>query len=323
MRRYNSWLAISTLAIGGAFVTQIRAVDPVPPSDSGRVGTTPDAAIRTDANGATIRTDTKTTEIRTGDRGNAPAVAAPDADDIRKTLAWVTETAVTKGDFDKLQKRFIDADADRLKKFKSADNFAQLDGRIEQFQKDWKAKYNEDFKFERTRGDVLNDQFAKIVQGEIGEARTASNKEMPSAEPQNVKGGTPDQLKKSGVNQPDANSDKTFGGKTNREPGRNIATVIIPAGASMSIAVKPDQSPAISAKTDANKDLAVPLIHELPDTWKIDVPDNIDGQRLYDNMLKHLTMVDEDRANWPADKNEAYRTVTRHVLCAVMDSGEK
>jgi len=308
MRRSTSWLTASALTIGGlCFIPGTRAADPpVAPNDA--VGT--------------VRTDTRTTEIRTVDRGNNPSVAAPDADDIRKTIAWVAETAVTKGDFDKLNNRFVKADEERIEKFKPADGGAKLDGRIESFLKDWKAKYNEDFNFSRSnRNDVLNDQFARIVQGEIGEARTASGKEVPSAEPQNVKGGSPADLKKSGVNQPDANSNKTFGGDTKREPGRNIATVIIPAAAMASAKIEPGANPPMTGKMEAQKELAIPLIHELPDTWKIDVPDNIDGQKLYDNLVKHLTMVDEDRANWPADKNEAYRTVTRHMLEALFDTG--
>jgi len=309
MRRYTSWLTASALTIGGlCFIPGTRAADPVAPA--------PDAT-------GTVRTDTRTTEVRTVDRGNNPAAAAPDADDIRKTIAWVAETAVTKGDFDKLNNRFVKADEERIEKFKPADGGAKLDGRIDQFNKDWKAKYNEDFNFSRSsRNDVLNDQFARIVQGEIGEARTAGNKEVPSAEPQNVKGGTPQDLKKSGVNQPDANSNKTGGGDTNRDPGRNIATAIIPAAAMASAKIQPGQAPAVTGKMEAHqKELAIPFIHELPDTWKIDVPDNIDGQKLYDNLVKHLTMVDEDRANWPADKNEAYRTVTRHMLEALFDTG--
>lgn len=313
MRRLKSILVASTLGVAGlAF-----AVDPpsAAPNDSGRVGQGADI----NAPAGQVQTDLKTTEIRANANGNNAAVAAPDADDIRKTIAWVTETAVTKGDFDKLTNRFVDADATRIKQFKSQDNFAQLDGRIDQFRKDWKSKYNEDFKFESARNDVLNDQFARIVQGEIGEARTAGSKEMPSAEPQNVKGGTPEDLKKSGVNQPDANSNRTFGGDTKREPGRNIATVIIPGAASASMTMQPGQAPSMQA--NAQKDLNVALIHELPDTWKIDVPDNIDGGRLYDNLVKHITMVDENRQNWPADKNDAYREVTRHVLAALNESG--
>jgi len=144
---------------------------------------------------------------------------------------------------------------------------------------------------------------------------------MPSAEPQNVKGGTPQDLQKSGVNQPDANSNKTYGGDTNREPGRNIASFIIHGEAKASASVQPGQNPSVSANMEANKEMAIPMIHELPDTWKIDIPDNIDGQKLYDNLVKHVTMFDEGRANWPADKNDAYREATRHVMDALMESG--
>jgi len=306
MRRITSWLAVSTLTVGGlAFVPQLRAADPAP-------GTPTDT-------GVTVRTDTRTTEIRRDDRGNNPSAAAPDADDIRKSLAKVTENALNKGNFDDVCDYFVDADRDRVKPFKASDNFAKLDGRIDQFLKDWKAKYNEDFSFSGHRNDVLNDSFAKITQGEIGEARTAGGKEMPSAEPQNVKGGTPQDLKKSGVNQPDANSNKTGGGNTNREPGRNVATVTVKGFAQASAKVQPGEP--MTAKMETQKEMAIPMIHELPDSWKIDIPDNIDGQKLHDNLLKHLTMVDEDRANWPADKNEAYREVTRHVLMALFDTG--
>jgi hypothetical protein len=130
-----------------------------------------------------------------------------------------------------------------------------------------------------------------------------------------VKGGSPEDLKKSGVNQPDANSSKTFGGETNREPGRNIATFTILGFGSMA------NNPPADARQAADKmhaEMAVPLIHELPDSWKIDLPDNIDGQKLYDNVVKHLTMFDEDKANWPADVNEAYRLCTRHMMMAIM-----
>ena len=114
--------------------------------------------------------------------------------------------------------------------------------------------------------------------------------------------GTTESLKKSGVSNTDANSAKIGGGETNKDVGRDIATVLIPANA------------------DATE-LAVPMIHELPDAWRIDLPDNIDGQKLQDNLLKHITMLDEDRANWPSDAFDAYRAVARHVMTAVMDSG--
>ena len=102
-----------------------------------------------------------------------------------------------------------------------------------------------------------------------------------------MKAGTAEALKKSGVSNTDVNSGKMGGGDTNKDMGRHRQRRI-PARAGM-------------------PEVAVPMIHELPNSWQIDLPDNIDGQKLEDNLLKHLTMVDEDRANWPADQFDAYR----------------
>jgi hypothetical protein len=300
MRRIHALMAACSLVIGGAvFAADPPAVNPATPPPAN---------------------DVTRTEVRT-DTMNKPATAAPDADDIRKTVAIATDNAVSKNGFDNLVNRFVDADQKRLKDFKPADNFDKLNGRADQFAKDWKAKYGQDFGFETHRNDVLNDSFARISQGEIGEARTAGNKEQPSNEPK-VTGGTAEDLKKTGVNQTDANSNKTGGGNTNREPGRNIASfIILPQAQASANLGQPGQ--AAGARLAASSEMPIPLIHELPDTWKIDLPDNIDGQKLYDNVLKHLTMVDEDKNNWPADVNEAYRSVTRHMMMAVMDSGGK
>jgi len=61
----------------------------------------------------------------------------------------------------------------------------------------------------------------------------------------------------------------------------------------------------------------------MPDTWKIDVPDSVDARKLYDNLLNHLTMVDDQQAQWPADENDAYRLVSHHVLMAIMDQQQQ
>ena len=53
--------------------------------------------------------------------------------------------------------------------------------------------------------------------------------------------------------------------------------------------------------------------------WKIDVPDSVDGAKLYDNLLKHLTMANEQKDQWPSDVIDAYRAVAHHVLMAVLD----
>src|SRR4051794_18812498 len=86
------------------------------------------------------------------------ASLAADRDDIRQTLATATEACLTKGGFDDLIERFSAADRSRIGAF-AEKKFDDLDGRIAQFQKDWKAKYGQDFRFSRQRNEVLNDSF--------------------------------------------------------------------------------------------------------------------------------------------------------------------
>src|SRR5262249_33358231 len=94
------------------------------------------------------------------------------AKNIKGVISEVTEAALTKSGLDDIEERLTKADRDRLDQNKDAlKNNAALDGRIEQFQKDWKAKYNQDFKIPDKEAVYSND-FAMISQG--AEARTAS-----------------------------------------------------------------------------------------------------------------------------------------------------
>jgi hypothetical protein len=209
----------------------------------------------------------------------------PDFSGIRRTLATATEAAMTKGGFDDLVERFVDADRNRIGQSGiTKQDQPTLDGRVAQFQKDWKAKYNQDFNI-KDKDTVFNDSFAMIKEGEIpGNARLAGERVGKDA------AGNKD-------------SDRPGGGDTNREPGRNVAYATIPASHGL-------------------PELQVPLIHEMGG-WKIDVPDNVTGEQLRDNLLKHLTMADDDKANWPSDVNDAYRAVSHHVLAAIFNADAK
>src|SRR5436190_14278767 len=92
-----------------------------------------------DTTGGATAGDRTTTGDRARDDNNPAARPAPDANDIRKTIATATEAAFTKGGLDDVAERFVDADHRRLNK--SVDQkWDDLDGRIAQIQKDWKAK---------------------------------------------------------------------------------------------------------------------------------------------------------------------------------------
>lgn len=235
---------------------------------------------------------------RPSDRGTA---LAPDANDIRKALAGTTEDALSKNSFSNFYGHFVDADRDRIssgEKNITRAEWDKLNGRLESFQKDWKAKYNQDFDVDKAQM-VFNDQF-RIVQGEIGEAQPAGARMGGDRDRDMDRTGTTPRDPGAPDTTPGPEADKLGGGNTNREPGRNVAKVTFPASHGL-------------------PDVYLPLIHEMPDSWKLDVPDQVDARKLYDNLLKQATALDEHRDMWPADVNDAYRMAAHHVVLAAMD----
>jgi hypothetical protein len=263
------------------------------------------------AQDATVRTETRITATAGG-----PSLPAgiqkstkDDSEDIRDTLGEATEAAFTKAGFDDLVERFVDADRNRLNKFANdnKEKFAQLDAKIEQLRNDFKAKYGKDLDIDHkvVFGNAFNG-FA-IAQGEISNPALLSNWPVENKAGLSTS-GTRTEVKTDAAKDTNIVKDvagdvkrgvqKVTGGDANLNKGRNVAVVLFPASHGM-------------------PEVLVSMIHELPDTWKIDVPDNIDGQRLHDSLMKHLSMFGQDRDKWPADVNEASRMLSHHVLAAV------
>jgi hypothetical protein len=217
----------------------------------------------------------------TGNRtGEGNTAMAPDAEDIKGMLAAATEAFVKQGTFDDFVERLVDADRNRIGRDNFADQeHADLDAASKAFMDAWRSKYNRDFDIVDEKV-VYNDAKFRITQSEIGD-----NAAQPAA----------GQVPPAGNNN-DAD--------TNRDAGRNIATVTVTAD---------------GAAAGAMGDLQVPLIHELPDSWRIDVPDSVDGPKLKSNLIAHLNAVTAMKDQWPADPNEAYRVVSIHMLKAVLD----
>jgi len=68
--------------------------------------------------------------------------------------------------------------------------------------------------------------------------------------------------------------------------------------------------------------LSVPMIKE-DGQWKLCVPDNEDAQKLHDSLLRQITMLDDQKATWPSDVNDASRMVNHHVLAAIYESQQR
>jgi len=256
MKKLIHWSAAAALSISGlALTTNVRADD-------------------------TLGQKIDRTVDKTKDKANATK-SGWEVGRVYTMLGQLTNDALTKGDFKKVAGKFNDADEKRVdawaKDNNNKDKLDALDGRIAQFQGDWKNKYKSDFKI--AKDDVVfgNAMFT-IEQGEIGRDAQLAGEKLPPAD----------------------SSHPVTGGDKNLEKGRNVAYLTVAASHGL-------------------PELKVPLIHELPDAWKIDVPDSVDGKKLYDNLLTRLTALDEQKDKWPDDVNDAYRLVTHQILMAVLD----
>jgi len=164
---------------------------------------------------------------------------------IYTALGGTAGDALTKKDFDAVVNRLVKADRDRIGDVKDQ-KFAELDGRIDQLNKDWKAKYGHDINFD-------NKDFENWVQ-----------------------------VQKAGQN-----ADKT------------MANAMIPASHGL---------PA----------LTVPLVKDAV-AWKIDLPDDVSGTQLKNNLQTHLTMVGQMKDQWPANELDAKHAVVHHVMMALLN----
>jgi len=233
-------------------------------------------------------------EVREGDKGSP---GAPDAEGIRDILATVTEAAMKENGLDNLTARLVDADRDRIGAAVEAD-FPEHAALVRQFRADWKAKYNQDFDIQGAEEKVFREGMFTVTQSEV--PRGAAGAEVDVDRNADGSGATVDVDAKSGVDSPDT----TAADANRNDRGRNLASVAIKASHGM---------PA----------LTVPLVHEAPDNWRIDVPDSMDGNKLRQNVLEHLKAAHAMKDQWPANADEAYAAVSHHMLMALLDQPAK
>jgi len=212
---------------------------------------------------------------------------AADALAVRQTLREVTNAAFTKGGFDDIVERFSDADRARFNK----DNFTEekhetLDGRIAQIQKDWQAKYKQEFNL-TSAGTVFGPSFAAI--GFQPTAVTASERRAPTE---------------------DANR------RADNAPGNDRR---FDRGDS---ATYPDGTVTI-AESHGIPEVKLNMSKEAMGRWKVDVADTQTARQFHDNLLKQLTIFDEQKSNWPDSPDEGYRMAAHRVFLAVSNMEDK
>jgi hypothetical protein len=209
--------------------------------------------------------------------------------DIKSELATLTTDALSKDHFDNFIGNLAKQDKTRIGDSKNRDATV-LNGRIDQIQKAWKQKYGKDFDVDRKV--VFDDRYA-ILEGEISDPALAlSTWPVPATGTQAIQASQRQAPALTATNMKEAENDAKL------DKGRNVALVRFPASHGMA---------AITAS----------MIHELPDQWRVDVPNDRTGQQIYDSLLKHLTYLGDHVDQWPADVNDAYRHVAHCALASI------
>jgi len=222
--------------------------------------------------------------------------------DIRNAFKAITEVAWSNDAFDNVVNRLVEADRDRINKFKDTKpDLKPLRDRVASFSSQFQQKYGKGVKLDEKF--VFGDKgWVAIQQGEVADAAAIIGhwpvSPTAATAAQTASGKTPAGAAADTAQQ-SRDAGKAQGGATNLEKGRNIAVARYPASHGM---------PAM--------DLS--LIHENPDIWRFDIPDNIDGKKLFENLVHHLDTMGDPKS-WPENPNDAYRLVAHHVLMAMYD----
>jgi hypothetical protein len=320
----------AAFVVAGLGLTAVAQETAAPPAQPNQVQENDEALRRH------TTVDTSTTPSPDDDRTDLDTAAAPDAEDIHKTLAQATEAAVKEGTFDDLVERFVDADRNRIGE---ADlNEDRFNVASERFRQAWEDRFGSELEIE-DRELVFDRQSFRIMQSEIGgEARTVGDRmermldrtgERLSDAADRVTGRDrqaelevethrttadgQEHIQRETETEVDVQGEARVAGRTetpdrervaggdeNREPGRKIATVTLPASHGL-------------------PQTTLELIREFPDSWKIEVPNHVDAQRLHANLQRELDRLADMQAQWPDDQAEAQRMVVHAVLLAISD----
>lgn len=222
-------------------------------------------------------------------------MAATAAPKVYHTIATATEAAMTQSGFDDFVERLASNDRARVGENRFAEQkFADLDAKVAELRQKFHDKYNVDFN--------LNDE-SKIfdtryitVEGEVADVQTARTNWPVPVTNEILSKSTLDNAQPAGArldgNIAGGASDNTL------DKGRNVSIISVPSAAASGLTLRTS------------------LVHELIDSWKIDIPNSITGQQLHDNLLKQLTYLSDHSAQWPANIDDARRAFAWHVLAA-------
>lgn len=216
---------------------------------------------------------------------------------IFRPIAKATEAAITDNGFDEFVQRLSEPDRKRIMKDDAARKESEdLNHRISRLREKFRQKYDADFNLNDPAR--VFDAPVQVAQAEVSDPNLAVDRFPVAA---SLKTDREAQMASGRIDRinprfPDDGRKTNYLGM-----GKKVAIVCLPSD-DLSV-------PGVNAS----------LSHEFLDQWKLDIPDSVTGQRLHDNLLRELTRLDENSANWPGNMNDAKRLFVQHVLAAAYD----
>jgi hypothetical protein len=205
---------------------------------------------------------------------------------------------MSKTGFDNIVGYLVDQDRDRIKKStdKTLNNLdgssnKQLSDLVASLSGTWQNKYGQKFDMDYTK--VYTQDFLHILTGEVSDSAQLVGKWPVQA---SMVGAQP--AGKVSPSDSDVTKGKMFGGDVNLEKGRNVGLAHFKASHGM---------PGITAS----------MIHENLGGWHFDIPNNIDAQTLYNNLINNLSYLDSHKDQLPADVNDGYRMFSHAVVSSL------
>jgi len=141
MRHHLNWILAASMGVGGmAFMGCEK---------SGTNGSTASSNTSRSEDGKVINNKDDAAKTA-GSQIPGDQIGTADLSKIYGTLGDTAEAAFTKGGFDDLVERLSTTDRDRIGKVAN-DKFADLDGRVDQLDKDYHGKYNDKFNLDKSK----------------------------------------------------------------------------------------------------------------------------------------------------------------------------
>ncbi|MGF1634250.1 MAG: hypothetical protein ACFCVE_10415 [Phycisphaerae bacterium] len=224
-------------------------------------------------------------------------VAIDDKHDILEIISETTEAAVTEDGFDDVVERLNDQDRNRLGEVAGGwftpEEQEALNAASKSFREAWEAKYGGEFEMEDIDAIYENGLIARAEI--VNPTSLLNNWPVPVTQQAGAREAAGVGGMAEGEDLDDAIEDANLG------EGRDLAVVQLDAMG---------QFP----------ELRISFLYEFPGVWKIDIPNDVDGNTAVRNLTETLTQLAANPASWPEDEQRAYALVSRAVIAALYDA---